>query len=303
MDNLLRLRYKNLVSKLSNRSQILVFIFFTFLFSWIEQYFIIKGDGVQNTLRTFFLMWTPGIIGAICTLVFDRNLKALAIKVPTLKSLGIAYVVPAITAVLIVLLLVIFSMAEFQVSPQLIEKKGGFGPALFTAIVLAPTVGMILAFLSGLGEEIGWRGFLHTKLLDLTPAKRYSVTGVIWSIWHWPLIIFGDYATSDHPALNVLLFSIVIISFSFLVGWLRDKSNSSIPAALAHGSHNMWILGIAPAFFHAGPLVPYFGGESGVFCAFIYLAMARFIVVKVLNSKGKEDSFIRPLYRPKNDTI
>jgi membrane protease YdiL (CAAX protease family) len=230
-------------------------------------------------------MWTPGIVGAVCTLVFDRNIKALAIKVPSIKSLGIAYIVPAITAVLTVLLLITFSMAEFEVSPQLIEKKGGLGSALLTVIVLAPTVGMILAFLSGLGEEIGWRGYLHSKLLDLTPTKRYIVTGVIWSIWHWPLIIFGDYATSDYPALNVLLFSIVIISFSFLVGWLRDNSKSSIPAALAHGSHNMWILGIAPVFFHAGPLVPYFGGESGVFCALIYFAMARYIVVKALNPK------------------
>jgi hypothetical protein len=100
------------------------------------------------------------------------------------------------------------------------------------------------------------------------------------SVWHWPLIIFGDYATSDRPWLNVLFFSVAITSFSFLMGWLRDNSESSFPAALAHGSHNMWVLGISPAFFKAGPLIPYFGGESGLFCAGIYLILGFYIYLK-----------------------
>lgn len=266
----------------SPSQQAAIFVGITFLISWIEQYFIIKGDGIQNPVRAFALMWTPGLVGILCSMVFDKNIKPIAVKLPSLKSLAIAYFVPALTAVFIVGLLVLAKQADFQISPKLIEKKSSVGSALFAALVVAPTVGMIVSFISGLGEELGWRGFLHSKLMGLNPSFRYLLTGTIWSIWHWPLIIFGDYATSDKPWLNVVFFSIAVTSLSFLMGWLRDNSKSSIPAALTHGSHNMWVLGIAPAFFTPGPLVPYFGGESGLYCAVLYLLLAAFIHFRVL---------------------
>lgn len=270
-----------------SHQQAAFFVALTFLISWTEQYFIIKGDGIQNPVRAFALMWTPGLVGILCSIMFDKSFKPIAFKLPSLKSLAIAYFVPAITAVFIVGLLVLAQQAEFQVSSKLIEKKGSLGSALFAALVVAPTLGMIVSFISGLGEELGWRGFLHTKLMSLKPSFRYLLTGIIWSVWHWPLIIFGDYATSDKPWLNVFFFSIAVTSLSFLMGWLRDNSSSSIPAALTHGSHNMWVLGIAPAFFAPGPLVPYFGGESGLYCAVIYLLLAAFIHFRVLKLRKK----------------
>lgn len=165
-------------------------------------------------------------------------------------------------------------------NPTVIEKKGGLSGALIAVLVMAPTVGMIAPFISGLGEEIGWRGYLHTQLENLSANRRYLVTGIIWSIWHWPLIIFGDYATSDIPAFNVLFFTVAMTSLSFLMGYLRDKTQSVFPAALIHGSHNMWILGISPVFFIPSRFTPYYSGESGLFCALIYLLLALWIVRK-----------------------
>ncbi len=262
------------------KKQAFAFVATTFLISWTEQYFIIKGDGIQNPVRAFVLMWTPGLVGIFCSYLFDRNFKALGFKVPSIKSLVISYFVPALTAAFIIGLLVLFKFADFEISPRLIEKKGSILAALIAALLIAPTVGMIVSIISGLGEEIGWRGFLHSKFHFLSANKRYLFTGIIWSIWHWPLIIFGDYATSDRPYLNVLFFTLAVTSLSFLMGLLRDKTGSSFPAAIIHASHNMWILGISPAFFKAGPLVPYLGGESGLFCAVIYLTMAIFIARK-----------------------
>ena len=269
--------------------QALAFVVTTFLISWTEQYFIIKGDGIQNSTRAFALMWTPGLVGLFYSLFFDRNFKALGIKLPNIKSLLIAYFIPALTAVIIVGCLVMFKITDFQINPELIEKKGGLSNFLIAALLVAPTVGMIVSFISGLGEELGWRGLLHTKLQFLNPNRRYLLTGFIWSVWHWPLIIFGDYATSDKPFLNLFFFTVAVVGLSFLMGLLRDKTGSVFPAALVHGSHNMWILGISPAFFKASPLIPYFGGESGLFCAAVYLAMA-VVIYKRQNTVSEKDS-------------
>jgi membrane protease YdiL (CAAX protease family) len=108
------------------------------------------------------------------------------------------------------------------------------------------------------------------------------MTGIIWSIWHWPLILFSNYATSEHPAVSVALFTITVTSVSVFMGWMRAKSGSVFTAALTHGVHNLWIQVIYPAFLKAGPLDPYFGGESGVIIAVIYAALAIYVYKKFL---------------------
>ena len=277
----------------SPKTQALLFVLTTFVISWLQQYFIIKGDGVQNQVRVFALMWTPGLVGIFFSILFDRNLKPLGLKKPTLNSMLLAYLIPAVTAALIVGLLLAFNVTTFEVSPRAIEKEGSLSSALFKILLLAPTVGMILAFISGFGEEIGWRGFLHSKLDSLTANRRYLLTGIIWSAWHWPLIIFGDYATSDKPFLNVFFFTISGVGLSFLMGKLRDNTGSAFPAALAHGSHNMWILGIAPAFFVKNTQTAYFGGESGLFCTAIYLLMGIFIAKRNRKAKLRSGEALR----------
>lgn len=262
------------------KKQTLAFVLITFTISWIEQYFIIKGDGIQNPARAFALMWTPGLVGIACSLFFNRSVNPLALKVPSLKSLGISYFTPVLAAILVIFLIVICGITEFQFSPALIEKKGGLSAALVAVLVMAPTLGMIAPIVSGLGEEIGWRGYLHTQLENLSANHRYLITGLIWSLWHWPLIIFGDYATSNIPAINVLFFTVAMTSLSFLMGYLRDTAKSVFPAAVIHGSHNMWILGISPVFFTSTQLTPYYAGESGMFCALLYLLLAFWIVRK-----------------------
>lgn len=194
----------------------------------------------------------------------------------------LAYAIPAMTAILILAILLTTRLGSFELSPTLISESGGVGKALTVAIVAAPTAGAALNFVPGLAEEIGWRGFLHARLIVARVPHPFVVTGLIWSVWHWPLILFSDYASSRVPALSLGLFTVTLTSMSVFVGWLRQRSGSVFVAALAHGTHNLWILYIYPAFLRKGPLDAFMGGEAGLLNATIYLIVAGFIYVKWL---------------------
>jgi uncharacterized protein len=261
---------------------ILVFVILTFVASWSIELIMIKGGGINDIGLDFLLMWTPGLVGLVLSFYYFRNFKLIGFKLGSLKYYGLAYLIPAATAILILALLILTSQGQFEVNPAIVERKGGLANALFAILVKGTSVAVLIGFLSGLGEEIGWRGFLHSQMLAAKIPHPFLVTGIIWSIWHWPLILFSNYATSSIPALSLFFFTIVTVSFSVIIGWLREKSGAVFVAGLAHGVHNTWIQGIYPAFLKKGPLDEFLGGESGFFNAVIYLTIAIIIYRKFL---------------------
>ena len=50
----------------------------------------------------------------------------------------------------------------------------------------------LMGLVQCLGEEAGWRGYLLPKLLEfMKPWKAVLLTGVIWGLWHAPVIACG----------------------------------------------------------------------------------------------------------------
>ena len=60
--------------------------------------------------------------------------------------------------------------------------------------------------MSAAGEEIGWRGYMLTRLIDAGVPAPVIVSGLIWGLWHVPLIVAGIiYGAHPSPALAVVL--------------------------------------------------------------------------------------------------
>nr|WP_245251026.1 CPBP family intramembrane glutamic endopeptidase [Virgibacillus litoralis] len=99
-------------------------------------------------------------------------------------------------------------------------------------------IGLTISTLSALLEEVTWRGFLWNELIPVSRLKTYIVTALIWSTWHIPVAVLYKY--SDDIFLNTILYCGQLFFLSFVINWLREKSNSVIPASLFHGMLNVF---------------------------------------------------------------
>lgn len=87
------------------------------------------------------------------------------------------------------------------------------------------------------GEEFGWRGYLLPSLLPLGQWKALLIHGVIWGLWHAPVIAMGHNYPS-HPRLGILLMVLFCTLIGLLMGWLRLGSGSVWPCVIAHSTLN-----------------------------------------------------------------
>jgi membrane protease YdiL (CAAX protease family) len=101
------------------------------------------------------------------------------------------------------------------------------------AVLLAPVLNAVFAF----GEELGWRGYLLPRLLPLGQWPALLVSGVIWGLWHAPVILLG-YNYPAHPVPGVLMMVGLCVILGILFGWTRLATGSIWPAVIAHGALN-----------------------------------------------------------------
>lgn len=110
-------------------------------------------------------------------------------------------------------------------------------------LLLGQFVNVVIAswfinLLPALGEEIGWRGWLTPQLLPLGVIPTILITGLIWGLWHTPLMLLGH----NYPHLPSWLAVMFMVIFCTLVGgvlaWLTIRTNSVWPAALGHSTIN-----------------------------------------------------------------
>jgi len=114
------------------------------------------------------------------------------------------------------------------------------------------------------GEEIGWRGYMLTRLVDSGIRAPILISGLAWGLWHTPLILSGQYASGSHPILSTCLFVVGIVAGGYVFAWLRLSSGSIWPCIWGHGTWNAVVQG---AFDRSTAAPSVWVGESGVLTA------------------------------------
>jgi len=162
-------------------------------------------------------------------------------------TIGVGVVVAALT---LLLALVIgagwfspdWTLTSFTNNLRGIAPEGSLPPVAvlwFLAIAANVCAAYTANGLFALGEEIGWRGWLQSALEPLGRRQGIVLTGVIWGLWHAPLIVMGyEYGDRLPAAAGIALFTCLCAGLGVLLSWLRVRSGSVVPAAITHGAFN-----------------------------------------------------------------
>ena len=114
-----------------------------------------------------------------------------------------------------------------------IPPKLAFVAMLGQGIIAGSTLSLPFMF----GEEFGWRGLMLRETLKMGFLKASGFIGLVWGIWHFPVILMG-HNYPHHPYLGIVMMCLFTIAISPLFTYVRVKTKSILGPCMLHGMIN-----------------------------------------------------------------
>ena len=225
----------------------------TMTFSGLFDAFVIHA-GKMNTGGLIYVtgsMWSPALAAFATKRIFGESVRELPWQWGKARNAWLGYLIPIAYALPVYLIVWITGLGAFNLSilPKIAQDFGwsnfpsGLTLALF--VLLTATIGMVGKTSRALGEEIGWRGFLVPELSKVVGFFGVGlISGLMWAVYHFPVLLFADYNAGTSPWYGLTCFTVMVVADSFILAWLTLRSRSLWPAAILHGSHNLFIQSI-----------------------------------------------------------
>jgi membrane protease YdiL (CAAX protease family) len=267
-----------------NSQAIFTYLLITFGLSSIFYFLIINSGKLGSGYGMYVvgIMWCPGISAIITSILLKRKISLLGWRWGDTRLQVWSLLVPLLYAFISYLIVWIVGWGKFYNEDfvKRVSESFGFdklpqGMVIVLYFILMGFFGMARSLSSALGEEIGWRGFLAPALYEnLGFTKTSLITGVIWSVWHYPILIFADYNSGTPTWYGLTCFTVMVISISFVFTWFRIKSNSLWTGAILHASHNLFIQSIFTPLTGDTGNTKYFIDEFGAVLPVVCLCFA-----------------------------
>lgn len=251
-------------TKLDTR-RIIIFLAIAFGLAWASALVIYLNGQLVNspkigslpglTLATLLMatgmMWAPAVANILTRLITREGFHNTWLR-PNLrrgwKFWLAAWFLPGIFTVLGAAFFFLLFPSKFDANLTAVRMSVppsmlSMNPWVFILIqtVQAMLLAPIFNFIATFGEEFGWRAYLLQKLAPLGMRRALILMGIIWGVWHWPVIFMGyeygfDYP--GHPWLGPLLFIWFTFTSGILLAWATLRGRSVWPAVIGHAAIN-----------------------------------------------------------------
>ena len=233
-----------------------------------------------GTLALTVLMFTPTVSVLLTTLLAGAGWKELLASFhlkPRLRQnkgryLGVWLLTPVVAYLGAAVYFLLF-LQQFTLQSALAVESGMQGTDyiafLATMIPLAVLVNPLMGLPQCLGEELAWRGWLLPKLTErFGQLRAVLLTGLVWGIWHAPVVAMGYNYGEGHPLANVAAMILFCLVLGAIQGFLFWRTDSIWGPVLFHAAVNgidLWkptdLFMNSPANLFVGPnLVGIVGG-------------------------------------------
>lgn len=135
-----------------------------------------------------------------------------------------------------------------------------------------------VSFLAAMPESIGWRGFAQARLQQKHTALVASlIVGVLWALWHLPLLYVNGSVMADYP---LGWFIVAVIARSVIHAWLFNSTGGSLLfVTLYHAASNS--------------VGPFLGIEQVIVESVVAVALVIVFGAKRLSRRGAESALGR----------
>ena len=270
-------------SKVKVRSGLSVFfVVLTAGSAYFEHRVLALGGSIQNHLGLIFgLVWWVTVSSIVARLALREWIDDVSFRwggAAGTRAIAIASAMPLVVGFTAYGIAWSTGLARFK-APALPGAVLGmhFASAESAFVRFCQCLGVMLVLGAlanckyAAGEEIGWRGYMLTRLVDSGIRAPILISGLAWGLWHTPLILSGQYASGPHPILSACLFVIGIVAAGYVFAWLRLSSGSIWPCIWGHGAWNAVVQG---AFDRSTAGRSVWVGESGVLTAGMLVVFA-----------------------------
>ncbi|MDD4583506.1 MAG: type II CAAX endopeptidase family protein [Eubacteriales bacterium] len=243
--------------KEATKKRLIIFVVLTTVIAWII-FLLIPICGLTygkgwSTAILAAAMFAPALSSILTRLITKEGFKNMYMR-PNFKGHIKAYLLVFFGPTILLVLsgAVYFLIFPGSFDPELTKFKGiaalsgntGLTASnlLLISVLQVAVIGPIINIIPTMGEELGWRGYLLPKLRKLF-SERYAliISGVIWGLWHIPVIVMGhNYGTDyvGYPWLGILAMIVFCVVLGVIEGYISIKLESAIPAAMIHSTVN-----------------------------------------------------------------
>jgi membrane protease YdiL (CAAX protease family) len=224
------------MANLMRRHPLVTFFLLVFILTWVV--WVPRASGAPLGVVGQAWTWIPAIAALLAAALTGGRgaLRELGSRLVRWRVGWQWYVVvilgPAVFSLAVAGVYTLFGGSWAEAAPPAILA----GPLLLLPLFLA-----ILTLTDGLGEELAWRGFALPRLLTRYNALVASVVlGVIWALWHLPLLWTEGNGMFQLPVWLLLL---DLTAKSILFTWVFLHTRGSVLIAmLFHGATNLFLV-------------------------------------------------------------